>query len=122
MGFDLKPKNLDLGCFYTGSFSWYWMLENGVGLPIGCGKDLTSHDESGFSSFSNDGFEVAKEEAEQMGLIAGFVADYQTQLWENVKNLPEDQRKKYNIVRRDFVEKTKNFGEWAKQSNGFTVH
>ena len=37
MGYDLRPRNKAAGEFQMGAFSWCWMLDNGVGLPVGYG-------------------------------------------------------------------------------------
>ncbi len=37
MGYDLRPRNKVAGDFQMGAFSWSWMMDNGVGLPVGYG-------------------------------------------------------------------------------------
>ena len=39
MGFDLRPRN-KIGTFSMGSFSYGWMMDEGVGLVVGYSKGI----------------------------------------------------------------------------------
>ena len=136
MGFDLHAKREDIEGFSMGAFSWSWMLDAGVGLPLGVGKGIEPasfvyDDRREGCVHYNDGAEVTEEEALQMAMVAEWVADYQDSLHDVWMQKPEAERQRmqddhsrlYNVpVRRDFVEKVRKFAEWAKTSGGFTVH
>jgi hypothetical protein len=137
MGFDLKPRNKSADAFSMGAFSWCWMLDNGVGLPVGYGPGFSPgsfiyrNRPDGLCIGYNDGARVTSAEAKEMAKVARWVADYQDDLYAEWMKEPEDRRQKmqneptrlYKLpVRRDFVEKVRAFAEWAEKSGGFTVH
>lgn len=135
MSFDLHPKREDTKEFTIGSFSWIWMLNAGVGLPLGIGKGIEPgsfiyHDKHS-RIYYNDHAEITEEESLQMATAAEWVVHYQNNIYELWKQKTETERQQiqnnrsipYNIpVRRDFVEKTRKFAEWAKRSGGFTIN
>lgn len=136
MGFDLRPRNKAAGDFSIGAFSWPWMLEAGVGLPLGYGKGfspgqfLTSNRKDGLCVAYNDGAHVSAAEAKQMAQLARWVADFHDSKHAMWADLPEIERERmganrdglYSLpVRQDFIEKTRAFAAWAVMSGGFRV-
>lgn len=137
MGFNLKPRNKDVGEFDFGAFSWPWMLEAGVGLPLGYGHGfmpgqfITRNRKDGLCIAYNDGARVSASEAKQMAQLASWVADLQDSLhaeWEKVpvseqQRMCDNRTHLYTLpARRDFVEKTRAFAKWAEKSGGFRVY
>jgi hypothetical protein len=137
MGFDLYARRKDVDSFRMGAFSWHWMLDAGVGLPLGYGKGYTpgkfvyKDRKDGLCIGYNDGARVTSKEAKQMAEIAEWIADYQDTLHECYQREPEEDRQRmesdnsglYKLpARRDFIEKMRRFAEWARTSGGFRVH
>ena len=137
MGFDLRPRNKMAGDFHMGAFSWAWMLDNGVGLPLGYGPGFEPASfvylarPDGKCVGYNDGAKVTAAEARDMAKIAGWLADYQDALhkeWEKEpkerqKSMLDDPHRIYRSpVRRDFIDKVRAFAEWANRSGGFKVY
>lgn len=140
MGYDFAPSNESAGDFHVGAFCWPWMLDAGVGLVICTGKGFTpgsfvyAERPDGLSVNYNDGAAVTAEEARDMARVARWVADYQDTLRSVYEREPEAKRRemenapilsgpRYNIpVRRDFVEKLREFADWAEKSGGFRVY
>lgn len=137
MGFDLYARNKEAGDFHMGAFSWTWMLDAGVGLPVGYGPGFSpgtfvfAGRPDGLCVGYNDGARVTAKEARQMAQIARWVADHQDRLHNLWMQEPEDRRKAMTDdphriyeppVRRDFVEKVRAFADWADKSGGFRVH
>ncbi|WP_313398112.1 hypothetical protein [Stenotrophomonas sp.] len=137
MGMDLYPRNKALGEFTAGAFFWPWMLESGVGLPVGYGKGfmpgqyLKINRPDGLSLAHNDGARVTAREAKQMAQIARWVASYQDALHAEWERMPESERQDMDAlkrltpcnrpVRRYFVARLIAFADWAEQSGGFRV-
>lgn len=138
MGFDLRPRNKAAGEFNGNGFWWHWMLEAGVGLPLCHGRGIAPGSfayvrrPDGLGVGYNDGARVTAEEAKQMAQLARWVADYQDTLHHCYENAPQADRDHwhaqrgisglYNLpARRDFVEKTRTFADWAEKSGGFRV-
>jgi hypothetical protein len=137
MGFDLHARRKDVDGFHMGAFSWSWMLDAGVGLPVGYGPGFSTGQflqqtrPDGLLLAYNDGARVSAAEAKQMAAVARWVAAHQDALYREWEKLPEDERKLMQEntarlyrtpVRRDFVEKVRAFAEWAEKSGGFTVY
>ena len=137
MGFDLRPRRKDADDFSMGAFSWAWMLDNGVGLPVGYGPGFAPAQfvyrtrQDGKCIGYNDGARVTAAEAKDMAKVARWLADYQDDLYAQWMKEPEESRKRmedspsrlYKLpVRRDFVEAVRAFADWAEKSGGFTVH
>lgn len=136
MGYDLRPRNKAAGEFQMGAFSWCWMLDNGVGLPVGYGPGFSPGQfcyrarPDGLCIGHNDGARVTAAEAKDMARVARWLADYQDDLYALWMRGPEDRRKHMQDdssrlykapVRRDFVEKVRAFAAWAEASGGFRV-
>lgn len=136
MGYDLRPRNKAAGEFQMGAFSWCWMLDNGVGLPVGYGPGFSPGlfcyraRPDGLCIGYNDGARVTAAEAKDMAKVARWLADYQDDLYALWMKEPEDRRKHMEDnssrlykgpVRRDFVEKVRAFAAWAEASGGFRV-
>jgi hypothetical protein len=138
LGFDLKPRNKEIVWFHMGAFSWHWMLEAGVGLPFGYGRGVSpaqfvfTQRPDGKCIGYNDGARVTGNEARLMARLARFVAEYQRNLWNIYERTPEKERERmkdprweslYNVpVRRDFIDLTEQFADWAEHSRGFRVY
>lgn len=135
MGFDLRPRNKSAGIHSMGAFSWSWMLDAGVGLPVGYGPGSSPGSfvyrdrPDGRCVGYNDRARVTAAEAKQMAQVARWVADYQDDLYATFMKEPEENRKRmsdshiYKLpVRRDFVEKVRAFADWAEKSGGFRVY
>lgn len=137
MGYDLKPRNKKANKFSINAFSWSWMLEAGVGLPVGYGPGL-KHGQfvcyvrpDGLCIESNDGARVTAAEAKEMAKIARYVADYQDILYDQYAKESDKIRERmqdnvhgiYNCpVRKDFVKNARDFADWAEKSGGFRVY
>ena len=137
MGYDLRPRNKAAGNFQMGAFAWCWMLDNGVGLPVGYGPGVEPGQccyrlrSDGLCIVNNNGARVTAVEAKNMAKVAWWLSDYQDDLHELLMRETEEDRKrmegnKYGIyqlpVRRDFVEKVREFAAWAESSSGFRVY
>ena len=137
MGFDLRPRRKEAGEHSMGAFSWAWMLDNGVGLPVGYGPGfapaqfISRNRPDGKCIGYNDGARVTAAEAKQMAAVARWLSDYQDDLYAQWMKAPEADRQRmqddhsrlYKLpVRRDFVDKVRAFADWAEKSGGFTVH
>ena len=136
MGYDLSPRHKVAGDFQMGAFSWCWMLDNGVGLPVGYGPGFSPEQvcyrarPDGLCIGHNDGARVTAAEAKDMAKVARWLADYQDDLYELWMKESEDSRTRMQDntsrlykapVRRDFVEKVRAFADWAPRSGGFRV-
>jgi hypothetical protein len=137
MGYDLTPHNKAADDLHMGAFSWSWMLDNGVGLPLGYGPGFAPGQfiyrtrPDGLCVGYNDGARVAEAEAKDMAKVARWLADYQDDLYKQWMKEPEESRKRmennhnhlYKLpIRRDFVEKVRAFAAWAEASGGFCVN
>lgn len=135
MGFDLTPRNKAAGDFSMGAFSWAWMLDAGVGFPVGYGPGPSPGSfvyrprPDGLCVGYNDGARVTAAEAKQMAQLARWIADYQDDLYAEFMKEPEARREHmrstpmYTVpVRRDFVEKVRAFADWAVKSGGFRIN
>lgn len=136
MGFDLTPRNKAAGYFSMGAFSWSWMLNAGVGLPLGHGPGyapgqfIYAPRPDGLCIEYNDGARVSAKEAKQMAMIARWICDHQDRLYAEWMKVDEAERKRMQDssarlytppVRRDFVEKIRAFADWADRSGGFRI-
>lgn len=143
MGADLKARNPAIGWYSTGGFSWSWMLDSGVGLPIGCGRGPCGQfiytPRTGIGGgpscpYYNDGFPVTADEARAMARAAwGLVAieRHTREAWEaldaaeraRIEALPyrDWERERRVPVRVDFVDKAEAFAWWAWASGGFRI-
>lgn len=135
MGYDLTPRNKAAGDFSMGAFSWCWMLDAGVGLPIGYGPGFLPGQyiylsrPDGKSPADNDGARITATEAKEMAKVARWVAAYQDALYREWEKMPKaecvriaDMQHRTVPVRRDFVEKVRAFADWAEKSGGFNIH
>lgn len=137
MGFDLRARNKGAADFCMGAFSWSWMLNAGVGLPVGHGEGgepasfCYKPRPDGKCLGHNDGARVSAKEAKQMAMVARWVADHEDRLHELWMRLSDAERERrsshhgrlYRIpVRRDFVDKARAFADWAEKSGGFRVY
>lgn len=136
MGYDLKPRNKAAGNHSMGAFCWPWMLENGVGLPVGYGRGFTATQfiyrtrPDGLCVGYNDGARVTAAEAKDMAKVARWLADYQDDLYAQWMLESEEDRQRMRDslsglyktpVRRDFVDKIRAFADWADKSGGFRI-
>lgn len=135
MSFDLSPRNKTMPSHRMGAFSWGWMLDAGVGLPIGYGigflpGQYVHHTRpDGKSPADNDGARITAAEAKEMAKVARWVADYQDALHSEWEKMLDAERIRIaalqdrNVpVRRDFVEKVRAFADWAEKSGGFRIY
>lgn len=136
MGFDLRPRNKKAGELSVGAFTWLWMLESGIGWPVGYGCGMR-HGEFVWSRRPddrclqhNDGARVSASEAKDMAKAARWIASYQDSLWsvwiqetESFRLHMQQNPQLYRMpVRRDVVEKARAFADWAERSGGFRVY
>ena len=138
MGYDLKPRNKDIGWFHFGAFSWSWMLNAGVGLVIGYGKakDPASFsyipDKKGRCPGYNDGYYVCADLAWAMAHAANGLVVSQHRIRKEWAAMSEDERqkamewnKRHKIyqepVREDFIDLVEKFVQWAQKSHGFGI-
>lgn len=137
MGMDLYPRNKDAGGFSFGGFGWAWMLEAGVGLPVGHFKGLAPGefiylDRPDKRSLGyNDGAKVTAKEAKQMAMVARWVVAQQRALHDQLDQRSEDEQEHirdnrnrlYNPpVRKDWLDHIARFADWAEKSGGFRVN
>lgn len=138
MGYDLRARNKNVDDYHMGAFSWSWMINAGVGLPIGYGPGFTPGQyinvprPDGKCIHYNDGAHVTAKEAKQMAQVARWIADHQDRLHEvfmrdeteeSRKRMYDDHSRIYNVpVRRDFVDKIRGFADFAEASGGFRVY
>ncbi len=136
MGYDLRPRNKAAGDFSIEESWLRWMLEHGVGLPLGCGPGFSKGyficrtRPDGKCIGCDDGARVTAAEAKDMARAALWLADYQDALYAQWMKASEQSRQRmqdditriYTLpVRRDIVEKMRAFADWAKRSGGFRV-
>lgn len=123
-----------------GAFCWHWMLEAGVGLPLGYGKGIKPSQfvyrprKDGLCIGYNDGAIITAKEARTMAKVARWVSDYHQLLWEIWEKMPAKERENitqktdagasyYLIpIRKDFIERAKEFADWAEKSKGFRIY
>lgn len=137
MGFDLRPRNAAVSTFSMGAFSYSWMMDSPVGAVVGyChgiepGSYLGMERPDKCDLMFNDGGKVSAKEAREMAKVARLVAKQQDMLHEYFDNLDEATQKKYREnalkvyklpVRKDFVQKLKDFADFAEKSGGFKVY
>lgn len=117
MGYDLVARNKEAGDFYMGAFSFPIIIE-ACGSFFPCirspkkehyGKWLWMPSKRmGYYEFpmimTNDGFKVTAAEAKVMARCARNYADLREDNW-----------------REDFVEKFRDFADWAERSGGFRI-
>lgn len=137
MGYDLRARNKGVNTYSMGSFSWSWMMDNGVGMVVGYGKGiepasyLFNERKDGKDLMYNDGGKVTAKEAKEMAKVARRLADYQDMLYNQFESMDDRKKQEYKLnenrhynlpVRRDFVEKIRGFAEFAEKSGGFQVY
>ena len=137
MGYDLRPRNKGVDTFSMGAFSYGWMMETAVGLVVGYGPGLQPGSyvcykrKDDCDLMCNDGGRVSAKEAKEMAKMARLVAQQQDRLHfhfekldeETQKNYQENKYKLYQLpVRKDFIEKMRNFADFAEKSGGFRVY
>lgn len=137
MGYDLRPRNSEVDTFSMGSFSYAWMMDTAVGMVVGYGPGI---EPGSYVSYQrpdkcdlmyNDGGRISAKEAKEMAKIARLVAAQQDLLHYHFDRLDEatkkiyseNKSKLYNLpVRKDFVQKLKDFADFAEKSGGFKVY
>lgn len=137
MGMDLRPRNRSADDFHWGAFGWSWMLNEGVGLPVGhypglsAGSFLYLDRPDGKCIGYNDGAKVSAKEAKQMAQLARWIVTKQRAMHfhyekspdEEKKLMQEDRFKIYTLpVRKDWVDLLEQFADWAEKSGGFRVY
>lgn len=140
MGFDLIPRHSKAGDFHSNCWFWSWMLEAGVGLPVGHGKGVRPAQfvykgrPDGCSLGYNDGARVTAKEAKQMAQMARWIADYQMTLKDIFEKESESTRESinkaqypmnliYNMpIGQEWVDKLREFADFAEKSGGFRVY
>lgn len=122
-----------------GAFSFAWMLNEGVGLVIGCGPSMNPgeffylRDKQGRCPMYNDGFRVDADHARAMAMAAyglaqkeRWIAGEWAKLTPDERALKERGNKEWRHlyrepVRDDFIEKVEDFAKWAWDSGGFAI-
>lgn len=137
MGYDLRPRNSGVDTFSMGAFSYAWMMDSPVGAVVGyCpgfepGSYVSIERPDKCDLMHNDGGKVSAKEAKEMAKVARLVAKQQDMLHELFDSLDEATQKKYRDnslklyklpVRKDFVQKLKDFADFAEKSGGFKVY
>jgi hypothetical protein len=142
MSYDLKPRHTDAGWFRCGAFSWSWLLDEGVGWPLGyCegmepGRYYCEHRPERLGTpMTNDGYHVTAGEAREMAKLARYVAAKHRTWQYHWQHLPETERKRrldareqpmtrgtYRYpIREDFIDLAEKFADWAEKSGGFRI-
>lgn len=136
MSYDLRPRNRRAGTLSLGAFLWPWMLDLGVGMPIGHvvrprpddALPLVWHDYRLVRGVlvgptTNDGYPVTAAEARAMALCAdALVAIERLRLREWDARPANDRPDWARPVRADFIDKMEAFARWAPKSGGFRVY
>lgn len=137
MGFDLRPRNKNLKTFQMGAFCYGWMMDSPVGWVVGYTKGITPASYIAYvrsddcDLMQNDGGHVSAREAKEMAKMARLVAENQERLHNQFDKLDENTKKLYqenkngyyNLpIRKDFIEKIKEFADFAEKSGGFRVY
>lgn len=151
MGYDLiarKPRDPEKSEFHFGAFTFPWLLDEGVGLVIGCAPargpvDFSyTPDSQGRCPRYNDGFHVTVAQAKMMAAIArGLVlrdrfiynewltlargdAETALKLIEEQRDLPK-AHPSHGLYRVPANEKLlaqmEAFADFAEQSGGFSI-
>jgi len=135
MSFELRPKKKEAGTCHISNGTWLWMLEAGVGLPIGCaggivpGTYLYQPDTNGVSPTANDGFIVQAKDAKLMAQVGRMVVVVQQDMEAAFALRSETFRVKATLpgsiyrvpARKEDVALLQAFCDWAERSGGFTV-
>lgn len=131
MGYDLIPRNKKLEDFHFGAFSWSWFLLNeAAGLVLGYSEGHTKSayiyntKKRGGDLMCNDGARVTASESRMLAQCAASIVMKYTEV--NIKNADKTEHDFRNYgytrpVRQDFIDKLKEFHDWALQSRGFKV-
>ena len=125
MGYDMRPRNKELGDFHFDIFSWPELLSqccfiwpffhNGFKWYYVDGVDERFKFEDQYPLIiTNDGFYVTADEAHIMArMTRNFVV-----IQRSIKD--EDEWPK--SIREDFVDRYEKFADWAEKSRGFWIH
>ena len=140
MGYNLKPINKKEPEIVMGAFIWTIILEEtGMGYVLGYGKGIDPgtyiyQQGNKGSPASNDGYKVSSKEAKMMAIVArGYISvqEFVNKQW---SELPEEKRawkkesleKGENYYRREvgveFLDKIKQFCDFAEKSKGFRIY
>lgn len=137
MGFDLRPRNKNVDTFHMGAFSYGWMMDSPVGWVVGYSKGISPASyisyarEDDCDLMQNDGGHVSAKEAKEMAKMARLLAENQERLHNHFDKQDEVTQKMYqenkggyyNLpVRKDFIQKVKDFADFAEKSGGFRVY
>lgn len=143
MTYDLHPRNRGLDQFRAGAFSWCWLLDQGVGWPLGYyagdspGTYLYTPDPSQRGDpATNDGYRVTAAQAREMARLSRYIVALhraRRQQWEALSEEERQRRQRwcrdhpldrpmYRLpVREDFVDLAERFADWAERSGGFRI-
>lgn len=135
MSYTLRPRNKAIEPFRSGAFFWSWLLTEGVGLPIGCGRSIVpamyryTPDRLGRDPMSNDGFHVLAKQARVMATCARGLLNIERGKHDEYSRMSpeEQQRVSTNVsmyrmpVRSDWLEGVERFVTFAEQSGGFWI-
>ena len=131
MGYDLIPRNKELDDFHFGAFSWSWfILDEGAGLVLGYTMGhvrsayLYNTKKRGGDLMCNDGARVTSLESRMLAQCAASIVMKYTEINKINKDKTEHDFRNYGYirpVREDFIQKLKDFYEWALKSKGFKV-
>lgn len=136
MGYDLKPRNKKVDTFSMGAFSYGWMMDSAVGMVVGYGEGLEPGSyvcykrKDGCDLMHNDGGHVSAKEAKEMARMARLVAEQQDRLHFHFdraaqatkERYEKNEYKLYNLpVRKDFIQKIRDFADFAEKSGGYKV-
>lgn len=137
MGYDLRPRNSGVDTFCMGAFSYAWMMDTAVGMVVGYGPGLEPGSYVSYERkdkcdlMHNDGGRISAKEAKEMAKMARLVAAQQDLLHYHFDRLDEATKNRYREnnsklyklpVRKDFVQKLKDFADFAEKSGGFRVY
>lgn len=137
MGFDLRARKKGIATFSMGAFSYGWMMDSAVGLVVGYGKGLEPASyisyvrKDGCDLMHNDGGYVSAKEAKDMAKIARLLAEQQDRLHFHFEKLDKNakeryeknEHKLYNLpVRKDFIQKIRDYADFAEKSGGYKVY
>jgi hypothetical protein len=139
MGMDFIAINREVSDFHLFSSVWCELLEEtGCGYLLGYGKHFKPayyvYDRDWGSPISNDGMEISARDAEIMSRLCDgyiFAKTFLREDWDKLSGVEKKYMEEFLNVGKDpnfpyvaaaeFLEKVRQFSDFAKQSGGFEI-
>jgi hypothetical protein len=140
MGMDLIARNRRTGDLHLFHSVWSKILEEtGCGYLLGYGKSFTPgyyvYDSDRGSPVSNDGMKISASDAAIMSRLCEgyvFVKTFLQEEWDKLSDKEKEYTKGFfnitkdpnypNLETDEFLEKVKQFSDFAKRSGGFKIY